>query len=151
MAEDREMEEPARPMTIGQLATAAGLRPTALRYYEREGILRPSSRSTSGYRLYDPGAVEQLEFIRAAQAVGFSLEDIRTLLRLDQGPPKQCKAEVRALVQKRLDEVAQKMRDLERVQATLAQALRECEASGADCPVLAGLHASAADRLAEEV
>lgn len=145
------MKEPARPMTIGQLATAAGLKPTALRYYEREGILRPSSRSASGYRLYDAGAVEQLEFIRAAQAVGFSLEDVRTLLRLDQGSRVECKAEVRAVVQRRLAEVAQKMRDLERVQATLAQALRDCEASEADCPVLAGLHAGADDRLAEEV
>lgn len=145
------MKETARPMTIGQLATAAGLKPTALRYYEREGILRPSSRSTSGYRLYDAGAVEQLEFIRAAQAVGFSLQDIRTLLRLDQGPRQQCKVEVRAVVQRRLAEVAQKMRDLERVQATLTQALRECEASRADCPVLAGLHAAVEDRLAEEV
>lgn len=139
------MKETARAMTIGQLATAAGLKPTALRYYEREGILRPSSRSTSGYRLYDAGAVEQLEFIRAAQAVGFSLDDIRTLLRLDHGPRKQCKAEVRAVVQRRLAEVAQKMRDLERVQATLTQALRECQASEADCPVLAGLRAGATD------
>ena len=64
-------------MSIGQLAREAGVAATALRYYEREGVLAPTVRSRAGYRLYSREAVEQLGFIRSAQAVGFTLDDIR--------------------------------------------------------------------------
>ena len=56
-------------LTIGEVARAAGVATTTLRYYEREGLLAPTERSRAGYRLYDDGAVERLAFIRAAQAV----------------------------------------------------------------------------------
>lgn len=65
--------------TIGQAAQAVGVPATTLRYYEREGVLGPAVRSRAGYRLYDTAAVERLEFVRSAQAVGFTLDDIRVL------------------------------------------------------------------------
>lgn len=67
-------------LTIGQLAKLAGLRTSALRYYEEQGLLEPADRTSSGYRLYAPDAEQTLHFIQRAQRLGFSLTDIRTLL-----------------------------------------------------------------------
>lgn len=67
-------------LTIGQLAKRVGIRASALRYYEAEGLLQPNGRSEAGYRLYDPAAEERLRLIQRAQRLGFSLSDIRTLL-----------------------------------------------------------------------
>lgn len=67
-------------LTIGQLAKRIGLRPSALRYYEDEGLLTPDGRSESGYRLYSPKAEQRLRLIQRAQRLGFALADIRTLL-----------------------------------------------------------------------
>lgn len=127
-------------MSIGQVARAAGVAATTLRYYEREGVLTPSLRSRAGYRLYDPQAVEQLDFIRSAQAVGFTLGDIRTLLAFDGMQKKTLKKEVQTLIETRLGELAQKMSHLRRVQAALARALQNCQHSEGECPVLNSLH-----------
>ena len=67
-------------LTIGQLAKRVGLRTSALRYYEAEGLLSPEARSEAGYRLYTPEAEDTLRFIQQAQRLGFSLADIRTML-----------------------------------------------------------------------
>jgi len=67
-------------LTIGQLAKRVGLRTSALRYYEEQGLLQPSERTSSGYRLYAPEAEQTLYFIQRAQRLGFSLADIRILL-----------------------------------------------------------------------
>ncbi len=108
---------------------------------EREGVLIPTVRSRAGYRLYDRRAVDQLDFIRSAQAVGFTLEDIRTLLSFDDGGPERTlKKEVQGLIETRLGELAQKMSDLRRVQGALAKALQKCQHSGGECPVLKDLH-----------
>ncbi|MCA9935064.1 MAG: MerR family transcriptional regulator [Ardenticatenaceae bacterium] len=67
-------------LTIGELAKRVGMRSSALRYYEQEGLLTPDGRSPSGYRLYNPTAEQRLRLIHRAQRLGFSLADIRTLL-----------------------------------------------------------------------
>jgi DNA-binding transcriptional MerR regulator len=67
-------------LTVGQLARRLGLRPSALRYYEEQGLLPPTAHSPAGYRLYDGLAEETLAFILRAQRLGFSLADIRALL-----------------------------------------------------------------------
>jgi DNA-binding transcriptional MerR regulator len=126
-------------MSIGQLARSTGVAATALRYYEREGVLIPKLRTRAGYRLYDQQAVEELGFIRSAQAVGFTLDDIRTLMSFD-GTPERSKKEVQALIETRLGELAAKMRDLRRVQAALAKALQKCQHAAGECPVLKELH-----------
>lgn len=69
-----------KPLTIGQLAKQVGLRTSALRYYEAQGLLTPAERTDSGYRLYDPKSADTLRFIQRAQRLGFSLADIRILL-----------------------------------------------------------------------
>lgn len=68
-------------LTIGQLAKRVGLRTSALRYYEEQGLLEPTDRTEAGYRLYRPEAEQTLRFIQRAQRLGFSLDDIRTLLK----------------------------------------------------------------------
>ncbi len=126
----------AQLMTIGEVARMASVATPTLRYYEQEGLLSPTTRSRAGYRLYNAEAVEQLRFIRSAQAVGFTLDDIRTLARLEGESGKTCKAEVRRLLGQRLAEVNDKMKDLKRVQQALGQALDRCQRSNGECKVL---------------
>ena len=123
-------------MTIGQAAKAAGLAATTLRFYEREGLLTPTSRSGAGYRLFDADVAERLQFIRSAQAIGFTLKDIRMLLELQTDNRKPRQSQVQRLLQARLEEVDQRMRDLERVRAALGTALDRCRRSSGDCAVL---------------
>ncbi len=125
-----------RLITIGEVARTAGVATPTLRYYEQEGLLSPTTRSRAGYRLYNALAIEQLRFIRSAQAVGFTLDDIRTLGRLEGESGKTCKAGVRRLLEQRLAEVTEKMKDLKRVQETLGQALDRCRRSNGECKVL---------------
>jgi MerR family mercuric resistance operon transcriptional regulator len=123
-------------MAIGRTARAAGVATSTLRYYEREGLIQPAERTPNGYRLYDSAAVERLEFIRAAQAVGFTLDDIRALLELDGESPCQ---QVQALIQRRLAEINKKLKNLRQVRATLAGALERCRKSRKRCAVVADL------------
>ena len=123
-------------MTIGEAARTVGVATPTLRYYEEEGLLSPTTQSRAGYRLYDARAVEQLRFIRSAQAVGFTLDDIRTLGRLEGESGTTCKAKVRRLLEQRLAEVTGKMNDLKRVRQALGQALDRCQRSNGECEVL---------------
>ncbi len=130
------MAEKERLMTIGQVAQATGVTTHTLRYYQKEGILAPKVRNGAGYRLYDAEALERLQFVRSAQAVGFTLDDIRTLLSLDAVNAKSCQAEVQGLLKQRLAEVNDKMKDLKRVQVALGRALDQCQRSNGECAVL---------------
>ncbi len=130
-------KEQVKGMTIGRVAGVVGVAATTLRFYEREGILAPSGRTAKGYRLYDDGAVRRLEFIRAAQAVGFTLDDIRSLLQVDGESSCQ---DVQRLIEHRLADVDRKLADLTTVRETLAGALDRCRESNQGCPVLADLN-----------
>lgn len=126
-------------LTIGELAKAAGVPTSTVRYYERAGILRPARRSSSNYRLYARGDVERLRFIRAAQATGFTLQDVTELLR-----PAPC-GRVQGIIEHRLGTVAERMRELRHVQRVLRRSLEECrrhERSGR-CRVIDDLSARA--------
>lgn len=125
--------------TIGELAKASGVPTSTVRYYEREGILRPAGRSGANYRLYSQEDVERLRFIRAAQATGFTLRDVTQLLR-----PAAC-GKVQDLIEHRLETVAERMRELRHVQRVLRRSLEECrrhERSGR-CRVIDDLSARA--------
>ncbi len=74
-------------ITIGQLARKVGLRPSAIRYYEAQGILRSPNRSASGYRLYGPEAVVLLQFIRRSKELGFSIDEVRQLIETSKTQP----------------------------------------------------------------
>lgn len=130
------MVETGGLLTIGEVARAGEVPASTLRYYERQGLVRPAQRSRAGYRLYEAEAVERLEFIRAGQAVGFTLDDIRALLELNGDSP--CK-QVQALIERRLAEVDDKLTDLQRVRRALADALERCRRSKKGCAVVADL------------
>ncbi len=108
-------------LTIGQLAEAAGVPTSTVRYYEREDLLRPAGRSASNYRLYSQADVERLRFIRAAQTTGFTLRDVVELLR-----PAPC-GRVQGLIESRLERVSEQMRELRRVQGVLRRSLDACQ------------------------
>ncbi|RUL84392.1 MerR family transcriptional regulator [Tautonia sociabilis] len=111
--------------TIGQLARAAGVPTSTIRYYERAGLLEASARSEGNYRLYGEGAREQLRFIRAAQATGFTLEDIKVLLDHHHGEPGVCR-DVQGLIRDRLAEVKRRLDDLGHIREVLEAALARC-------------------------
>ena len=131
--------------TIGELADLVEVPTSTVRYYERVKLLRPTGRTDGNHRYYGEPAVERLRFIRAAQRAGFTLEDIATLLELRDGSLKPC-AEVRELIEDRLDKIAIKMADFRRVQKALKADLALCRSTGdpAHCGVIAKLSSTAA-------
>ncbi len=131
------------PWTIGQLAALVGVPVSTLRYYERSGLLPRPARSPSGYRLYDEDAHRRVAFIRAAQAVGFSLDDIRELLALDE---RDSCSRVQAILRRRLEQVEQRLHQMEQLRQTLRTALRRCRRARRGCPVLASLRPEARGR-----
>ncbi len=109
-------------LTIGELATSAGVPTSTVRYYERAGLLQASGRSSANYRLYSEEDAQRLRFIRAAQATGFSLDDVKQLLR-----PAPC-GRVQRLIEHRLESVEARMRELRHVRRVLKQSWSVCHA-----------------------
>ncbi|TDR45642.1 MerR family transcriptional regulator [Tahibacter aquaticus] len=124
--------------TIGELAKRAGVAIDTVRYYERGQLLAPAQRSASGYRHYTQTELKRLHFIRRAKSLGFSLEDIRTLLALsDNADIAQVK---RAAIDK-LADVDQRITELTRIRTGLQTLITACPGHGrADaCPILNAL------------
>jgi MerR family mercuric resistance operon transcriptional regulator len=114
--------------TISQLAQAVGVPATTLRYYERAGLLHPEDRSQGNYRLYSDVSLRRLKFIRAAQAIGFTLDDVKRLLGNNEGKPLAC-SDVQALIADRLTDIDRRLKDLRHVQRVLQTAMTKCRAS----------------------
>ncbi len=112
-------------LTIGQLASVAGVPTSTIRYYERQGVLRPVARGRHQYRYYDDTSVERLGLIRAAQRSGFTLDDIKVLLKMLRGKQRDC-GQFTELADRRLAEVEQVLADVTRVRDALADALQTC-------------------------
>ncbi len=128
-------------LTIGKLARAGAISTDALRYYEREGLLVPASKTGSGYRLYGEDAVRRVRFIQHAQACGFTLAEIRELLHLRQSNSACCNDVRSRTIEKKL-QLAAKIRSMQAMSTVLDQLINEC-ADGTqpvdDCPILAAL------------
>lgn len=124
-------------MTIGMLARAAGVGRETVRFYEREGLLPEPPRSASGYRRYPPDSVERLRFIRRAQGLGFTLQEIGDLLALRVDEVAACGA-VEARARRKLESVAQKLTELRRLKRALERLVAACAAREptSDCPIL---------------
>jgi len=123
---------------IGTLAKRAGVGIDTVRYYERSGLLSPQSRLASGYRRYGELEVARLRFIRRAQALGFTLRDVKELLTLSA---QRDVARVKRKSQAKLDDVLARIAALERVRDGLAELIDACPGHGraADCPILNAL------------
>lgn len=125
-------------LTIGQVAAAAGVNTQTIRYYERRGVLPFPRRTPSGYRQYAGDAVRRLRFIKRAQELGFSLAEIASLLKLEDGARRNV---IRNVAGDRLQQIETKIADLQRMRKTLSHLIRECETTGAShpCPIIAAL------------
>lgn len=138
-------------LTIGKLAAAVGVSTDALRYYEREGLLAPDSKTEAGYRLYGSDAARRVRFIRHAQHCGFTLVEIQDLLNLRQLDSACCGDVKQRAVAKKL-QLAAKIRAMQAMSAALDQLIAECP-GGAwvvdDCPILSALERVDAGREAE--
>ena len=113
-------------MRIGELAKTAGVTPDTIRYYEREGLLPPPERTPSGYRDYGPGVMEDLLFIKKAQALGLKLSDVREVQEISSGGKPPCE-HVRATVSARLVEVEERLHELRALRATLRGTLERLD------------------------
>lgn len=125
--------------TIGKAAERAGLSVDTLRYYEREGLLPSPRRTAARYRLYDQSAIDRLRFINRAKSLGFTLAEIRELLRLNDGGGKR--ESVRGIARARAAEIARKIDELKRVRAMLEHLVNECDGHGklTGCPIIEAL------------
>lgn len=128
---------------IGAVSRRTGLSIHTVRFYEAEGLLPESVRTESGYRVFSPQSVEHLKFIRKAQQLGFSLDEIRELLVLRDRSTDAC-SHVRSLVQEKLANVHKKLQELGAMGKELKLVLAECNRQlkrhrpgrGERCPVL---------------
>ncbi|ETW99120.1 MAG: hypothetical protein ETSY2_41525 [Candidatus Entotheonella gemina] len=111
--------------TISQLACAAQVPISTLRYYERAGLVCPTERAENNYRVYSEDALRTVLFIRAAQSAGFTLDDVRALLDLQAGDAALCQ-DVQPLVEKRLQDVSQRIKEMRHMQRILKSLLAQC-------------------------
>lgn len=124
-------------VTIGRLAKQAGVNIDTVRYYERRGLLTPDGFLESGYRLYDPEAVRKLRFIRNAQELGFTLNEISGLLKLRVGKGVRCSS-VKKKAQSKLESVDEKIARLQAIRGVLKDLIGVCHSGKATehCPIL---------------
>lgn len=124
-------------MTIGTVAGAAGVNVSTVRYYERRGMIEEPPRTASGYRQYDQAVVDRLRFIRQAQDLGFTLDEIQDLLELRVERPGACPAVAEA-TEAKLQNVESRVHRLKRLRAVLTRLVASCDARepSGPCPVL---------------
>ncbi len=111
-------------MQIGELAKNAGVTVQAVRFYERRGLLPSPPRKDSGYRIYSQGDLRRLQFIRQAKLLGFSLEEIKSVLQMRAGSACPCK-EVISIAERHLVETEQQIRHLARFRDELSRTLAQ--------------------------
>jgi len=126
----------AENLAIGKLSHLSGVNIETIRYYERIKMLPSPPRTASGRRVYDSTHLRTLAFIRRARELGFSIEEIRALMRLG-GPEKATCREVREIAAHHLEDIRAKLDDLKKLERLLARTVAQCSGTSApDCPVL---------------
>ncbi len=123
-------------MTIGEAAKVSGLTAKMIRNYEHSGLIRKSPRTENGYRLYNGEQLNQLMFIKRARNLGFSLADIQSLLELWQNPQRESRL-VKQLAQSHLDEISNKISELQQMQQVLMKLADSCKGDASpNCCIL---------------
>ena|SRR5579883_3078863 len=134
-------------LTRGKLAKLANVNPETIRFYERQGILPHTARTLSGYRTYSPSTVDRIRFVAQAKNLGFTLNEVRDLLRLQDEAGSAC-LNVKMLLTEKLASVRKKRLELEALESQIDQALAKCNRSlkksakgESECPVFCCLSA----------
>jgi len=124
--------------TISGLARAAGVNVETIRFYQRRGLLAEPDKPLGGIRRYGRADAERVLFIKAAQRIGFTLDEVAQLLHLDDGT--HC-SEARAIAEHKLDDVRARLADLQRIETTLTQLVERCATKRGKvcCPLIAAL------------
>jgi DNA-binding transcriptional MerR regulator len=107
-----------RPLLIGELARQAGVKTDTIRFYERQGLLPKPSRTAAGYRLYAVNALRQIRFIKQAQSLGFSLDEIQRILSLRGQGKDRCRCVIK-IAEATLEEIEMKLAELNRFRDAL--------------------------------
>lgn len=134
-------------LTTGKLAREGGVSVETIRYYERRGLIGKPPRSMGGFRLYDTDAVRRVRFIRRAQGLGFTLNEIIELLALRADRRTNC-ADVKMRAERKIAEIDRRIADLRSVRHTLDSIASACDGDGdvSECPILDCLDAQDAAR-----
>lgn len=128
-------------MLIGELAKKTNISIDTIRYYESKGLIEPISIRDSGYREFDQSSTEIICFIVRAKDLGFSLKEIRGLLKLRNNPDTKC-GEIKALAEKKLTDVTSRIKVLKAMKKDLSDLLSKCTdavASVSSCPIVGAL------------
>jgi MerR family mercuric resistance operon transcriptional regulator len=125
-------------LTIAGVARGAGVGVETVRYYERRGLVPRPARAMGSIRRYGRTHVHRIRFIKRAQELGFTLDEIESLLRLEDGAERRS---IRRVATARLEEIRARIRDLKRMERVLAHLIRECETHGAAprCPIIGAI------------
>lgn len=130
-------------MNIGEASKASGVSAKMIRHYESVGLFQEAARTDAGYRQYGPKDVETLRFIRRSRDLGFSIDAIRDLLQLWQDRRRPSR-QVKALAQAHVDELDDKLRELQSMKDTLQYLVQHCQGDDRpDCPILSKLESEA--------
>jgi MerR family mercuric resistance operon transcriptional regulator len=129
----------SKTMTIGALARAAGVNVETIRFYQRKGLLPEPDRPAGSIRRYGVDELGRIRFIKSAQRLGFSLDEVADLLKLEDGT--QCE-QAREQGRKKLDDVRARIADLKRIEAALADLVMRCSGTRGRvrCPLIDALH-----------
>ena len=125
-----------RPLMIGDIAAATGTKVNTVRFYEDIGLMPTAARTASGRRTYGNPDILRLSFIRHGRAMGFSIDEIRSLLELSNHPDRDC-ADASALARRHLRDVEERIRRLKQLRVELVKITESCDGGrAADCSVM---------------
>lgn len=126
-----------RPLTTGTLAKASGVNLETIRFYERERLLEKPPRTASGYRVFPADAVQRVRFIKRAQALGFTLQEIRELLALSGARNASCES-IRSRAESKVEDIEERIQSLKSIKKALLRLTESCSGQGsaAHCPIL---------------
>lgn len=141
--EEKSESANSKQLKIGEVSRLSGIGIEALRFYEKSGVLNRPGRTYSGYRLYDESVLERLAFVKKAQILGFTLDEIKQLIAHKQAGENPCR-EVREIVKARLEELDERIKQMLNYRDELATELTEWEkigeAEGHVCGLIEGSH-----------
>ena len=138
MQQQRQDTRQGRKLTIALAARAAGVGIETVRYYERRGLVPQPKRGLGSFRHYQLDHVQRIRFIRRAQDLGFTLKEISSLLKLEDGADRRS---IRRIAGTRLEETRRRIQDLKRIERVLAHLLHDCEAhaKAPRCPIISAI------------